>query len=300
MRILILSRRSSLYSTFRLRQACRQLGHTSLVIDPLSCVLVLEDGRPMVYCGTKQLDDFDVIIPRIGMSGMDYGTAVVRQFEAMGVPTVCSQLAISQSKDKLACLQKLVTCGLPVPTTVVTRAAGDVEAALRRLGGAPAILKLMRGSHGTGVILSESKESVSSVLDAVWCLGADAMIQEFIAESRGVDIRAFIIGNEVVAAMRRHASKGDFRSNIHRGGYGEKISLSRTYRSMALKAARCVELQIAGVDILESKDGPLIVEVNSSPGFQGIEEATGVDVASRIIKFAISCAKKRPRGRKRK
>ena len=239
----------------------------------------------------------DVVIPRIGTFGTEYGISVVHQFELMGVPVVNDHLAIARAKDKLGCLQILASRALPVPPTVLTRYPRKLHDALRHLGGTPVVLKLLRGTQGTGVVLAESATGVESVLDAIWSLGEDIMIQKFIRESKGKDLRILVIGGEVVGAMRRTAREGEFRSNIHRGGTGTMVEPTPTLARLAIDATRIVGLDVAGVDLLESDEGPLLLEVNASPGFQGLEEATSIDVATRMIEYAVKMAAERGRAR---
>lgn len=297
MKIVILSRRGSFYSTRRMRDAAKVLGHEVRVLDPLRCVLILEHGRQRVLYGGREVRGVDVVIPRIGTFGTEYGIAVVHQFELMGVPVVNDHLAIARAKDKLGCLQLLASRGLPVPPTVLTRYPRKLNDALRHLGGTPVVLKMLRGTQGTGVVLAESATSVESVLDAIWSLGEDIMIQKFIRESKGKDMRILTIGGEVVGAMRRTAREGEFRSNIHRGGTGTMVEPAPALARLAMEATQIVGLDVAGVDLLESDEGPLLLEVNASPGFQGLEEATSLDIASRIVEYAAKAAAERGRAR---
>ncbi len=297
MKIVILSRRGSFYSTRRLRDAAKVLGLEVKVFDPLRCVLILEHGRQRVLYGGREVKGVDVVIPRIGTYGTEYGIAVVHQFELMGVPVINDHIAIARAKDKLGCLQLLASRGLPVPPTILTRYPRKLQDALRHLGGTPVVLKLLRGTQGTGVVLAESATSVESVLDAIWSLGEDIMIQKFIRESRGRDMRILVIGGEVVGAMRRTAREGEFRSNIHRGGTGTMVDPTPTLAKLAIDATRIVGLDVAGVDLLESDDGPLLLEVNASPGFQGLEEATSLDIATRMVEYAAKVAAERGRAR---
>lgn len=286
MRVLVLSRRGSYYSTRRLREAGRKLGHEVIVVDPLRCTLLVENNGPRVYFGAKDLADVDVVIPRVGTYGADYSIATVRQFELMRKPVLNRADAIALTKDKLRCMQLLVERGFPVPATILSRFPQNIQRAISHLGGPPVILKLLRGSQGTGVILGESAPAVEAMLDTMWNLGQDIMLQQFIAESRGCDLRILVLGGKIIAAMRRSAKKGDFRSNIHCGGTGVSEKLTKKAEALALKAAAVTGLDIAGVDLLESSKGLLVLEINSSPGFQGLEEATGIDIAERIIKYA--------------
>lgn len=295
MKIVILSRRGSFYSTRRLREAAKVLGHDVKVMDPLRCVLVLERGRQRMLYGGREVKGVDVVLPRIGTYGTEYAISVVHQFELMGVPVANHHIAIARAKDKLGSLQTLVSRGFPVPPTILTRTPRRFQAALKHLGGTPVILKLLRGTQGTGVVLAESATAAESVLDMNWSRGEDMMVQKFISESRGRDLRILVIGGEVVGSMRRTAREGEFRSNIHRGGTGTRVDASPELAKLAIDAARVLDLDIAGVDLLESVDGPLLLEVNASPGFQGMEEATEIDVASRMIEYAVRIAAERGR-----
>jgi ribosomal protein S6--L-glutamate ligase len=246
----------------------------------------VENAGPRVYFGAKDLHEVDVVIPRVGTYGADYSIAAVRQFELMRKPVLNRACAIALTKDKLRCLQMLVEQGFPAPSTILSRFPQNIERAIAYLGGPPVILKLLRGSQGAGVILGESAPAVEAMLDTMWNLGQDIMLQQFVAESRGCDLRILVLGGKVVAAMRRSAKKGDFRSNIHCGGTGVREKLTRNAEALALRAAAVAGLDLAAVDLLESSKGLLVLEVNSSPGFQGMEEATGLDIAGRIMRYA--------------
>jgi len=293
----ILSRRRALYSTRRLREELIKLGADARVVDPLKCVLQVGPARPTVYYNRRRLDDVEAIIPRVGIFAVPYILAVIRQFSNMGVPVINSDEAIGCARDKLRCLQRLTKAGIPIPDTLAAKYPASFDKMVGLVGGPPVILKLSSGTQGTGVILSESIESARSSLEAIWSLGADILIQKFISESRGRDIRALVIDGEVRAAMRRVAGRNEFRSNIHRGGMGEPISLTGAYRDIASRAAAAVGLKLAGVDILESSSGPLVIEVNASPGFQGLELATGANIAGMIAEFAVSQVRRRRRVR---
>jgi ribosomal protein S6--L-glutamate ligase len=285
MKIGVLSRNSKLYSTRRLVEAGEKLGHEMHVIDHLKCDLVIEKKQPsIVYKGNK-LEDFDAIIPRIGASVTFYGTAVVRQFEMMKVFTVVESQALVRSRDKLRSLQILSRSGLGLPKTVFTNDTRNVEAIIKEVGGAPLIIKLLEGTQGLGVVLAENAKAAESVLEAFHGLQARVIVQEFIKESKGADIRAFVVDGQVVGAMKRQAKEGEFRSNLHRGGSAEIIELTDEEENMAIKAAKAMGLGVAGVDMLQSARGPLILEVNSSPGLEGIERATGQDIAKKIMKY---------------
>lgn len=286
MKIAILSRNPTLYSTKRLYKTIQERGHDALVVDHSLCDLIIEqDGPSIIYKGEK-LTDIDAIIPRIGASVTFYGTAVVRQFELMGVFSAIESQAIVRSRDKLRCLQILSKEGLGMPKTAFTNfSKGGEKQLVEHVGGAPLIIKLLEGTQGLGVVLAETKKAGQSVIEAFHGLKARIIVQEFIKEARGADIRAFIVNGKVVGAMKRQGAEGEFRSNLHRGGKAEVIKLSRLEKAAALNAAKALGLDIAGVDMLQSDRGPLILEVNSSPGLEGIEKATGVNIAGKIIEY---------------
>jgi ribosomal protein S6--L-glutamate ligase len=294
-RLLILSRRSTLYATRRLLEAAAALGHEGVVVDPLECWLVCGRREPAVYYGVSRhkVTGFDVVLPRIGSSSTDYGLAVVNQFDMLGVPVVNMAYAIGRSRDKLRSLQFLSRHDIDIPKTVMARGPGHLKTALEIVGGLPVVLKLIQGTQGIGVMLAETEEALESILHTLWHLGHHILIQEFVAESRGRDIRALVVGDRVVAAMRRTARVGDFRSNLHRGGSGQAFRLPRAYERAALESVRIMGLHVAGVDLLESRSGPKVVEINSSPGFEGLERATGVDVARAMVQYATSYAASR-------
>ena len=300
MKLLILSRRRSLYSTRRFVETARAAGHRPMVVDPLNCFLVC-GSRPSVYHKNshKRLDDADVVLPRIGASITEYGLAVVNHFEILGVPVVNGATAIAQSRDKLRSLQILAQHGIDIPKTVMARAPAQIERALQEIGGPPVVLKLVQGTQGIGVMLAETQSALEAILDTLWGLGQNILIQEFIPESRGRDIRALVVGGEVVASMRRIARVGEFRSNIHRGGEGRLIRLTPDQERVAIEAARVTGLLLAGVDMLESRSGPKVIEINSSPGFEGLESATKKDIARHILDFAVVHAGRRGRSRAR-
>ncbi|MEB3358069.1 MAG: 30S ribosomal protein S6--L-glutamate ligase [Synechococcales bacterium] len=285
MKIAILSRKSSLYSTSRLRDAGEKRGHTMQVIDYLRCYMNITSHRPQVIYQGKPIDDIEAIIPRIGASKTFYGTAVVRQFEMMGVFATNESQAISRSRDKLRCLQLLARKGIGLPVTGFAHSTKDIEGLIDIVGGAPLVIKLLEGTQGIGVVLAETQQAAKSVIEAFRGLDANILVQEFIKEAGGMDIRCFVIGDKVIASMKRQGAPGEFRSNIHRGGSAEKIRLTPEERSTAVRAAKATGLRVAGVDILRSNHGPVVMEVNSSPGLEGIEKATGVDVADKIIEF---------------
>jgi ribosomal protein S6--L-glutamate ligase len=289
-RICILSRRASLYSTSRLIQAAEAHGHEVYVADPLACYLLVERDNPRIYHGPEEVSDFDVVIPRIGASITEYGLAVVNQYETLGVPVVNGSAAIARARDKLKCMQLLAQRGLPVPNTLMARDPEHIHEFLKRVGGTPVVLKLLQGTQGVGVMLAETPESLESILDTLWGMGQNILIQQFISEARGKDLRLLVIGDEVVAAMRRYARGKEFRANIHRGGAGSAARPTPQARSLAVEATQILGLAVAGVDLIETSKGPLILEVNASPGFEELERATRVDVASKIIAFAASIA----------
>lgn len=286
MNLLILSRRKSLYSTGRLVEEAGALGHEVRVVDPLKFAPSLMEGRPGILLNAKPFPSPAALIPRIGTYGTAYSISVVRQFELMGVPSINEHAPIGRARDKLGCLQTLAQHGIRVPDTIISRYPRRLDKHIELLGGTPLILKLLRGTQGTGVIFADSVQAVESMLETLWSLGEDIMLQRFIAESKGKDLRVLVIDGKVRGAMRRIGREGEFRSNIHRGGVGEKVKLTAEYEHAAVMAAEAVGLKCAGVDILESKDGPMVLEVNASPGFQGLEAATGKNVARMIVEFA--------------
>ena len=283
MKIAILSRKSNLYSTTRLRQAALDKGHYVRVIDHMQCNLIMEKGKPKIQYRGEILPKYDAIIPRIGASVTYYGAAVIRQFEMMNVYTPVTSSSLLRSRDKLRCLQNLSRAGLGLPRTVFTNFSRNADDLVKLAGGAPLIIKLLEGTQGLGVVLAETKSAATSVIEAFHDLKAKVIVQEFIEESKGADLRAFVVGGEIVGSMKRQAKEGEFRSNLHRGGSSQIIKLSKIEKQTAILAANVVGLGIAGVDLLQSKRGPLIIEVNSSPGLEGIEGATKVDIAGKII-----------------
>ena len=298
MHSLILSRKASSHSTRRLVEAALGRGHEVTVVDPLDLSLVLTRGTPSLYLPDTETSRFDLVIPRIGSSITSYGLAVVRQFDMMGIPVLNNAVAIARSRDKLRAMQLLTRKDLDIPTTVCTKTSAHIDAALALVGGPPAIVKLHQGTQGIGVMLAETRQAVESTLEAFWTLGQDIILQEFVAESRGKDIRAIVVGRKVVAAMRRRAQKGEFRSNLHRGAEAEPITeLDPRYARAAVEACRVMSLELGGVDMLETRTGPKILEINSSPGLEGIERATSVDVATAIIRHAERYVKRRTHGR---
>ena len=293
MKLAILSREPKSYSTQRLVEAAVARGHEAVVIDHLHCNLVLEKGRPGIIYAGETLEGFDAIIPRIGASVTFYGTAVVRQFEMMKVRTAIDSQAIVRSRDKLRSMQILSRAGVGMPKTAFTNYSEDVPAMIQQVGGAPVIIKLLEGTQGLGVVLAESAKAAQSVIEAFHNLKARIIVQEFIAESKGADLRAFVVDGEVVGAMKRQGIDGEFRSNLHRGGVGTLVKLTRAEKAAALLATKALGLGIAGVDMLQSKRGPLVLEVNSSPGLEGIEKATQQDIAGRIIDYTTALAGKK-------
>jgi ribosomal protein S6--L-glutamate ligase len=285
MKIYILSRKSSLYSTGRLKEAGLERGHDVRVVDYLRCYMNITSHRPHVVFQGEPLEKPDAIIPRIGASNTFYGTAVVRQFEMMGVYTPNSSQAISRSRDKLRCLQLLSRKGIGLPVTGFAHSTKDVQGLIEIAGGAPLVIKLLEGTQGIGVVLAETVNAAESVIEAFRGLDVNILVQEFIREAGGSDIRCFVVGEKVIAAMKRTGAPGEFRSNLHRGGTSEKIRLTPEERSTAVRAARQMGLHMAGVDLLRSNHGPLVMEVNSSPGLEGIEKASDVDVAGEVIEF---------------
>lgn len=285
MRIVILSRNASLYSTKRLVEAVEQRGHEALVVDHTKCNIVIEKKKPSIIYKGNVLTDVDGVIPRIGASVTFYGTAVVRQFEMMHVFTAVESQALVRSRDKLRSLQILSRAKLGLPKTIFTNYSRDVKQIIDAVGGPPVVLKLLEGTQGLGVVLAENYNAAGSVLEAFNGLKARVIVQEFIREAKGADIRAFVVDGTVVGAMKRQAKAGEFRSNLHRGGTAEIIQLSEDEENTALKAAKALGLGIAGVDMLQSERGPLVLEVNSSPGLEGIEKATGKDIAKAIVRY---------------
>ena len=285
MKILILSRNSNLYSTTRIEEAGRKRGHLVRVIDYMRCYMNITSRRPIIYFGGESLKDVDAIIPRIGASNTFYGTAVVRQFETMDCLCLNPSISISNSRDKLRSMQILAEAGINMPVTGFASHTKDIEGVIESVGSIPLVMKLLQGTQGQGIVLAETRKAAESVMSAFRQLDADIMVQEYIKESSGTDIRAFVIGNKVVAAMRRIAPEGEFRSNLHRGARVEKITLTDQENQIAIRAANILGLNIAGVDLMRSDRGPLILEVNSSPGLQGIETCTNIDIASQIITF---------------
>lgn len=285
MKIAILSQKKSLYSTRRLLEAARQRGHEVRVIDPLRCYMNISSKRPVIYYRGKPLDDLDAVIPRIGASILFYGTALVRQFETLGTFTLNRAEAIRCARDKLHSLQLLSRQGIDLPITGFAHAPDDIKGAVKMVGGAPLVIKLLEGTQGIGVVLAETDKAAESVIDAFWGLQANILIQEYIKEAAGRDLRCLVIGGKVVAAMERRAREGEFRANLHRGGSAVQVKPTPEERRLAVRAAKAVGLNVAGVDILRAARGPLVIEVNSTPGLEGIEASSGKDIAAEIIRF---------------
>lgn len=285
MRIVILSRNPKLYSTTRLAEVAQKRGHEVFIVDHLKCNIEIEKKSPKIFYKGEYLENIDAIIPRIGASVTFYGTAVIRQFEMMKVFTTVSSQALVRSRDKLSSLQILARAGVGLPKTVFTNYTKDVEHVIQSVGGAPVVLKLLEGTQGLGVVLAETKNAATSVLEAFNGLGARVIAQEYIKEAGGADIRAFVVDGSVVGAMKRQGKKGEFRSNLHRGGTASVIELSDEEEKTALKAAKALGLSVAGVDMIQSSKGPLVLEVNSSPGLEGIEKATRKNIAKEIIRY---------------
>ncbi len=295
--VAILSRNARLHSTRRLVETTRALGHRAVVLDTLHCTMVLARDRPKMFYRGEEVVSLDVVVPRIGASITSYGLAVVNQFDMMGVPVLNEAIPIARSRDKLRALQLLSRFGLDIPRTAMCRYRDEVAQVVEHVGGLPCIIKLIQGTQGVGVMIASTMEEVQGMLDTFWNLGQEILLQEFVAESKGRDLRALVIGDRVVAAMRRQARTGEFRSNIHRGGKARAVVLPREYAEAAVKAARVIGLEVAGVDMLESRGGPKIMEVNSSPGFEGLERATKKDIARMFVEHAIELARSRQAGR---
>lgn len=287
MNIAILSRNKKLYSTSRLIEAAQSRGHTVRVLDHLHCFMDITSDKPSVHFKDEEFDasHFDAVIPRIGASVTFYGTAVVRQFEMMGAYCVNESVAISRSRDKLRSLQLLSRKNVGIPSTAFANSPNNINALIREVGGAPCVIKLLEGTQGIGVVLAETKKAAESVIQAFMGLDTSILVQEFIKEAGGADIRCFVVGGKVIAAMQRQGPEGEFRSNIHRGGTATLVKLTPAERRTALNAAKVMGLNVCGVDLLRSERGPLVMEVNSSPGLKGIEAATGKDIAGMIIEF---------------
>lgn len=291
MKVAILSRGPELYSTRRLKEAGEALGHEVDIIDTLHCYMDITSSKPAVRYHGEELPKYDAIIPRVGASITFYGTSVVRQFEMMGTFSINESVAISRSRDKLRSLQLLSRKGIGLPRTGFASKPDKVDDLIKNVGGAPVVIKLLEGTQGIGVVLAETKKAAESIIEAFMGLKANILVQEYIKEAGGADIRCLVVGGKVVAAMKRQAAAGEFRSNLHRGGSAEIVKLTPEERKTAVDAAKVMGLNMCGVDILRSNNGPVVMEVNSSPGLEGIETATGKDVASMIIQFLEKNAK---------
>lgn len=295
MRLLILSRSKALHSTKRLLEEAAKRGVECLVVNPLRCQLALSQDGPSIYVQNRRLEGVDVVLPRIGTSITEYGLLVVRQFEMMGVPILNDSNSILNSRNKFRSLQTMASKRMDMPATVLTRSTADLPGAMRHLGRPPLVMKVLQGSQGIGVMMAPDRATVDSVLATMLDMDKDILLQQFIRESKGSDIRVLVVGNKVVGSMRRLARAGEFRANIHRGGWGEPIRLPKRYERLALQATRVLGLDIAGVDLLESSAGPKILEVNSSPGFEGLEQATGINIAEKMIALAMRRGKRKRR-----
>jgi len=283
--ILILSTNAELYSTKRLKESAEQRGHVAKVMNHTRCYALMETGHNEIFFKDHAVSNVDAVIPRIGASVTFYGSSIIRQFEMKKVFTTTGSLALVRSRDKLRATQILARHGIGIPKTVFARNPDDVDALIAQVGGAPLIVKLLEGTQGLGVVLAETKKAARSVIEAFYGLNANILVQEFIAEANGADLRCIVVDGKVVAAYRRQGLEGEFRSNLHRGGIGSPVRLKKAEREMAIKATKALGLSIAGVDMLQSNRGPLILEVNSSPGLEGVEKATGIDVAGAIIEY---------------
>jgi len=285
MRIAVLSRKASLYSTRRLIEAAHERGHEAEVINHAKCYMALEGQNPHIYVGDHMIEGIDAIIPRIGASITFYGSSIIRQFEMQNTFTTLSSLALMRSRDKLRSLQILTRAGVETPRTAFAKHPEDIKNLIRLIDGAPLVIKLLESTQGKGVVLAETQKAAQSVIEAFLGLEVNIIVQEFIKEANAEDIRAFVVDGKVVGAMKRIGQKGEFRSNLHKGGKAEAVRLTRKEQSRAIKAAKSLNLGIAGVDLLRSNRGPLVIEVNSSPGLEGIEMATGKNIAGEIIQY---------------
>ncbi|KTC82336.1 30S ribosomal protein S6--L-glutamate ligase [Legionella sp. PATHC035] len=292
MKIAILATNPHLYSHKRLKEEGEAAGHEIKIINPLYCYMNVAASCPKVhYRGGSPLPHFDAVIPRIGASNTYYGTAVLRHMETMGMYTLNESIAIARSRDKFRSLQLLARKGIPMPLTSFAQSPDDTEDLVRMVGGAPLVIKLLEGTQGKGVILADSHQSAVSIINAFKEMHANILVQEFIEESRGVDIRCFVVGEKVVAAVKRQAKDGEFRANVHQGGKAVKVKLSPQERAIAASAAKTMGLKVAGVDLIRSNHGPLVLEINSSPGLEGVEKATGINIAGKIIEYIEKHAK---------
>ena len=291
MNIAILSRNKSLYSTRRLKEAAEQRGHEVTIIDYLRCYMNISSTNPSIHYKSEELPAYDAIIPRIGSKRTFYGTAVVRQFETLGTFSINSALAITRSRDKLRAQQLLSRKGIDMPITGFAHSPSDTDDLIKMVNGPPLVIKLIEGTQGVGVVLAENKKAAQSVIQTMMGLNANIIVQEYIREAKGADIRCIVLGDKVVAAMKRQAEPGEFRSNIHRGGKAEAIKITRAERETAIKSAKIMGLKFAGVDLLRSDRGPLVMEVNSSPGLEGIETITHKHIATMVIQYIENNAK---------
>lgn len=285
MKIAILSRRKSIYSTHRLVEAAEKRGHQAEVVNTLRCNMNITSLQPNIYCGAKPLDKYDAVIPRIGSSITFYGAAVVRQFEMMSVYCVNDSVAITRARDKLRSLQLLSKKGIGLPITGFAHSLDETQDLIKMAGGVPLVVKFLEGTQGIGVVLVESIQAARSIIEAFLGLKVNIMVQEYIKEAAGADIRCFVVGDKVIASMKRQAKSEEFRANLHRGGVAMEVEITPEERNMAIRVAHIIGLNVAGVDIVRSNRGPLIMEVNATPGLQGVEKVTGVDVADAIIQF---------------
>jgi ribosomal protein S6--L-glutamate ligase len=300
MKLAILSRNGKLYSTQRLVEAARARGHQVRVLDPLRCYMRITPNELAIHYKGKEIANYDAVIPRVGASITFYGTAVVRQFEMMGVYTLNKSDSILRARDKLKCMQLLAQQGIGLPKTVFGDNPDDTGDLLNLLGNPPHVIKLVEGTQGTGVVLAEKPSASRSVIEAFRGLYANFLVQEFVKEAKGADFRCFVVGGRVIAAMKRQAKAGEFRSNLHRGGSAEMVKLTEAEIDAALRAAAVMNLSLAGVDLLRSRRGPLVLEVNSSPGLEGIEGATSLDVAGSIIEYIEGRLRRRKQQQKKK
>lgn len=291
MKIAMLARNPNLYSHKRLKEAAETRGHTLDIINTLRCYMNIASRRPEIYYNNEKLTGYDAVIPRIGASVTFYGTAVLRQFEMMGVYPLNESVGIGRSRDKLRSMQLLARDGIGLPVTTFAHDPKQTDEVLKLAGGAPLVIKLLEGTQGIGVVLADTDRSAASVIEAFRGAKVNILVQEFIKESGGTDIRALVVGGKVIAAMKRTGAEGEFRSNLHRGGSAETIKISPEERSTAIRAAKAMGLNVCGVDMLRANHGPVVMEVNSSPGLEGVENATGIDIAGKIIEFLEKSAK---------
>ena len=285
MKIAILSRGPTLYSTQSLLRACRRRGHQVRIIDFMRCRLSLEKGNPVLFYENQVVRNIDGIIPRIGSSVTKNGATIIRQFAAQGVPSTTDPVAMMHARDKLWSFQTLSQANISIPKTAFSFFSLDANHLIQQVGGTPLVIKLLQGTHGMGVILAENRNSAQSIMEAFFKAHQKFVVQEYIKESSGSDLRILVVGGKIVAAMKRKALPGDFRANLHRGGHGQKINLTLEEREIAIKAVALMNLEVAGVDLLQSKRGPLVLEVNASPGLEGIETVTKVDIAGKIVQL---------------